>query len=135
MNFQLEVENLDVRYDEYQVLKQISFALESARIGCILGPSGCGKTTVLRAIAGFEPAFGGRILINQVEVSSSHFCMATEKRNIGMIFQDFALFPHLSVADNIRFGLKSWPAREQQGTMSRLQRSPTRSSARAIGQC
>ncbi|MCZ6579604.1 MAG: ABC transporter ATP-binding protein [Gammaproteobacteria bacterium] len=120
MTFQLEVENLDVRYDDYQVLNQISFALESAKIGCILGPSGCGKTTVLRAIAGFEPAFGGRILINQIEVSSSHYCMATERRNIGMIFQDFALFPHLSVADNIGFGLKSWPAKERQGRVQEL---------------
>jgi len=117
---QLEIENLDVRYDGNQVLNRISFSLEPGKIGCILGPSGCGKTTVLRAIAGFEPLFGGRILIDQVEVSSSHYCVAPEKRNIGMIFQDFALFPHLSVADNIRFGLKSWDTKQQEARVQEL---------------
>lgn len=120
MTSQLEVEDLEVRYDDYAVLKAISFTLKPGKIGCILGPSGCGKTTVLRAIAGFEPAFGGRILIDQVEVSSRDYCMATEKRNIGMVFQDFALFPHLSVADNVRFGLKSWPSKEQKERVQEL---------------
>lgn len=110
----LEVENLDASYGDNRVLKKISFSLQPGQIGCMLGPSGCGKTTVLRAIAGFEPAQGGRILIDQVEVSSSQYCLAPEKRNIGMVFQDFALFPHLSVTDNIRFGLNTWPARQQE---------------------
>ena len=114
MTSQLDIEKLDVSYGDNQVLRQISFSLQPGNIGCILGPSGCGKTTVLRAIAGFEPVLGGRILINQVEVSSSYFCVAPEKRDIGMIFQDFALFPHLSVADNIGFGLKSWNSGQQQ---------------------
>lgn len=114
MTSQLDIEKLDVSYGDNQVLRQISFSLQPGNIGCILGPSGCGKTTVLRAIAGFEPVLGGRILINQVEVSSSYFCVAPEKRDIGMIFQDFALFPHLSVADNIGFGLKSWSSGQQQ---------------------
>ena len=114
MTSQLDIEKLDVSYGDNQVLRQISFSLQPGNIGCILGPSGCGKTTVLRAIAGFEPVLGGRILINQVEVSSSIFCIAPEKRDIGMIFQDFALFPHLSVADNIGFGLKTWNVRQQQ---------------------
>ena len=120
MTSQLEIENLDVRYADNQVLNRISFSLEPGKIGCILGPSGCGKTTVLRAIAGFEPLFDGRILIDQVEVSSSHYCVAPEKRNIGMIFQDFALFPHLSVADNIRFGLKSWDTKQQEARVQEL---------------
>ncbi len=120
MTSQLDVEDLEVRYDDYVVLKAISFTLKPGKIGCILGPSGCGKTTVLRAIAGFEPAYGGRILIDRVEVSSRDYCVATEKRNIGMVFQDFALFPHLSVADNVRFGLKSWPSREQKERVQEL---------------
>jgi len=70
---QLDIENLDVSYGDNQVLRQVSFSLQPGNIGCILGPSGCGKTTVLRAIAGFEPILGGRILLNQVEVSSSFF--------------------------------------------------------------
>ena len=120
MTSQLEVENLDVNYDEYQVLRQVSFRLEPGQIGCILGPSGCGKTTVLRAIAGFEPPTAGRILIDQVEVSSYRYCLAPEKRNIGMVFQDFALFPHLSVADNIGFGLKTWREKERQARVQEL---------------
>jgi iron(III) transport system ATP-binding protein len=120
MTSQLEVENLDVSYDEYQVLRQVSFTVEPGKIGCMLGPSGCGKTTVLRAIAGFEPALGGRILIDRVEVSSIHYCLAPEKRNIGMVFQDFALFPNLSVADNIGFGLKSWRNKDQQARVQEL---------------
>ena len=120
MTSQLDIEKLDVSYGDNQVLRQISFSLQPGNIGCILGPSGCGKTTVLRAIAGFEPVLGGRILINQVEVSSSFFCLAPEKRDIGMIFQDFALFPHLSVAGNIGFGLKSWNSGQQQARVREL---------------
>jgi iron(III) transport system ATP-binding protein len=120
MTSQLEVENLDVSYDEYQVLRQVSFTVEPGKIGCMLGPSGCGKTTVLRAIAGFEPALGGRILIDRVEVSSIHYCLAPEKRNIGMVFQDFALFPNLTVAGNIGFGLKSWRNKDQQARVQEL---------------
>jgi len=117
---QLDIENLDLSYGDYQVLNQISFSVSPGNIGCILGPSGCGKTTVLRAIAGFEAILSGRILIDQVEVSSSRYCLPPEKRDIGMIFQDFALFPHLSVADNIRFGLKSWNARKQAARIQEL---------------
>ncbi len=120
MTSQLGVENLDVSYDDYQVLRQVSFALDPGNIGCILGPSGCGKTTVLRAIAGFEPAQDGRILIDQVEVSSSHYCLAPEKRNIGMVFQDFALFPNLSVAGNIAFGLRTWSKKDRRARVQEL---------------
>ena len=120
MTSQLDVEALDVNYDDQHVLQQISFSLEPGEIGCMLGPSGCGKTTVLRAIAGFEPPVNGRILIDHVEVSSSLFCLPTEKRNIGMVFQDYALFPHLSVADNIRFGLRDWKPKQQQARINEL---------------
>ena len=114
MTSQLDVENLDAGYDDLQVLNQVSFKLEPGEIGCILGPSGCGKSTVLRTIAGFEAAWSGRILIDNVEVSTSGYSLAPERRNIGMVFQDFALFPHLSVEDNVRFGLHRLGRREQQ---------------------
>jgi iron(III) transport system ATP-binding protein len=113
MTSQLDIQNLDVSYGKNQVVKEISFSLKPGDIGCLLGPSGCGKTTVLRAIVGFEPVDGGLILIDQVEVSGKAGCMPPEKRNIGMVFQDFALFPHLTVADNIRFGLRQWKPKEQ----------------------
>ena len=114
MTSQLEVEKLDAGYEDLQVLNQVSFTLQPGEIGCMLGPSGCGKTTVLRTIAGFEPAWRGRILIDDVEVSSRKIYLPPEKRNIGMVFQDFALFPHLRVEDNLRFGLKGLSRQEQQ---------------------
>ena len=114
MTSHLEVEKLDAGYEDLQVLNQVSFTLQPGEIGCMLGPSGCGKTTVLRAIAGFEPAWRGRILIDDVEVSSRKIYLPPEKRNIGMVFQDFALFPHLRVEDNVRFGLKRLSRQEQQ---------------------
>ncbi|HEY5739008.1 MAG TPA: ABC transporter ATP-binding protein [Gammaproteobacteria bacterium] len=120
MTSQVDVENLDAGYDDLQVLSQVSFALQSGQIGCILGPSGCGKTTVLRVIAGFEAVWSGRIVIDRVEVSSTAGCLAPEKRNVGMVFQDFALFPHLSVEANVRFGLRGMPARQQQARVQEM---------------
>ncbi|MDH3535900.1 MAG: ABC transporter ATP-binding protein [Gammaproteobacteria bacterium] len=114
MTSQLVVENLDAGYDDLQVLSRINFSLMPGQIGCMLGPSGCGKTTVLRVIAGFEPVWQGRILIDSVEVSSQHVFLPPERRKIGMVFQDFALFPHLKVDDNVRFGLTGMSSREQQ---------------------
>ncbi len=106
MTAQLVIENLDCGYDHLRVLNQVSFSLEPGQIGCILGPSGCGKTTVLRAVAGFEPAWRGSIRIDDVEVSSATVNLEPERRNIGMVFQDYALFPHLKVEDNLGFGLR-----------------------------
>ena len=120
MTSQLDVEDLVVSYASHRVLNEISFSLKPGQIGCMLGPSGCGKTTVLRALAGFEPVQHGRILIDRVEVSSRKYCLPPEKRNIGMVFQDFALFPHLSVADNIRFGLKNWSSSSQRSRVQEL---------------
>ena len=120
MTSQLDVEDLVVVYANHRVLNEVSFSLKPGQIGCMLGPSGCGKTTVLRALAGFEPVQHGRILIDRVEVSSRKHCLPPEKRNIGMVFQDFALFPHLSVADNIRFGLKNWSSGSQRSRVQEL---------------
>jgi len=120
MTAQLDVEDLVAGYDDLRVLERISFSLAPGQIGCMLGPSGCGKTTVLRAIAGFEPAWNGRIQIDGVEVSSKGYCLPPEKRNIGMVFQDFALFPHLNVEDNVRFGLKGMGQKAQQARCSEM---------------
>lgn len=114
MSSRVDIEKLDAGYDDLQVLNQVDFSLEPGQIGCILGPSGCGKTTVLRAIAGFEPVWRGRILIDRELVSSETTCLVPEKRNVGMVFQDFALFPHLRVEDNLRFGLRGMDPKDQQ---------------------
>ena len=102
----LQVDQIYVAYDENQVVRKVSFSLEKGEIGCLLGPSGCGKTTILRAIAGFETVTNGSINLCDAIVSDSKFTMPPEKRNIGMVFQDFALFPHLNIADNIAFGIR-----------------------------
>ncbi|MGD9889100.1 MAG: ABC transporter ATP-binding protein [Halothiobacillaceae bacterium] len=101
----LHVEQLACRYSDTPVLEQISFALESGDIACLLGPSGCGKTTALRLIAGFEQPAAGSIRINDTLMSQVSNIIPPEKRHVGMVFQDYALFPHLSIADNIAFGL------------------------------
>jgi iron(III) transport system ATP-binding protein len=103
----LEVENLRHAYDEHEVVRGLSFSLFKGVIGCLLGPSGCGKTTVLRCIAGFEAVQEGAIRLNGRIVSSPGLMLAPEKRHVGMVFQDYALFPHLRVSDNIAFGLRA----------------------------
>ncbi len=101
----LELKHVSQSYDARRVLRDLSFVLNAGDIGCLLGPSGCGKTTVLRAIAGFEPITGGEIVLNGERVSAPNFIVPAEKRRIGMVFQDYALFPHLNVAANVGFGL------------------------------
>ena len=88
-----------------EAVRGLSFSLTRGAIGCLLGPSGCGKTTVLRCIAGFETPRAGRILLNGSVVSSAQTSVPPEKRRIGMVFQEHALFPHLSAARNIAFGI------------------------------
>ena len=101
----LEVEALRHGYNGREVVRGLDFALPRGAIGCLLGPSGCGKTTVLRCIAGFETLRAGSIRMNGTLVSGPGVMLAPEKRRIGMVFQDYALFPHLPVAQNIAFGL------------------------------
>lgn len=102
----LELNEVEQSYGDHKVVERLSFALERGSIGCLLGPSGCGKTTVLRCIAGFERVNHGSILFDDAIVSGPGIHVAAEKRRIGMVFQDYALFPHLTVAQNVAFGLR-----------------------------
>lgn len=102
----LVLEQLAVAYGPHTVVKDISLSLSKGQIGCLVGPSGCGKTTILRAIAGFEPVAAGQISLAQGVVSCVQQHCPPEQRHLGMVFQDFALFPHLTVAENIGFGLQ-----------------------------
>jgi iron(III) transport system ATP-binding protein len=87
-------------------VRDFSLDIAPGEIVCLLGPSGCGKTTLLRMIAGIERLDRGRIAIGDIEVSSASVFMPPEARGVGLMFQDFALFPHLRVIDNVAFGLK-----------------------------
>ncbi|WP_019675282.1 ABC transporter ATP-binding protein [Arsukibacterium perlucidum] len=116
----LVLDKLAVAYGPHVVVKDVSLALAEGQIGCLVGPSGCGKTTLLRAIAGFEPAASGSISLQQQIVSDQQRQLATEQRRVGMVFQDFALFPHLSVADNISFGLQGQSSNQKQAKVKQL---------------
>ncbi len=102
----LELRGLHQCYGDLEVVRGLSLRLARGDIGCLLGPSGCGKTTVLRCIAGFERVTEGEILLNGRCVSRPGYAEPPEKRRIGMVFQDYALFPHLTIAQNIAFGLR-----------------------------
>jgi len=122
MNTQLEVKDVAVAYDGYSVVANINFSLQQGDIGCLLGPSGCGKTSLLRAIAGFEPITNGEIRLRDKTVSLVDNCVSTEKRRVGMVFQDFALFPHLSVEKNVAFGLKHLKKKKREQRVDELLR-------------
>ena len=109
----LTVEGIEQAYGDNCVLSQLSFRIPAGAIGCLLGPSGCGKTTALRCIAGFEPVRAGRILVNGKVLSSPGFTLPPEKRGLGMVFQQYALFPHLDVAANVGFGLRELKGAEK----------------------
>ena len=101
--FAVEIENLNHKIGKKEILKNINFSLNKDSISCILGPSGSGKTSLLKLIAGLERVQSGSIKINSKEVSSKSKHLPTEKRNIGFLFQDYALFPHLTVKQNLEY--------------------------------
>ncbi|MDP6969441.1 MAG: ABC transporter ATP-binding protein [Gammaproteobacteria bacterium] len=110
----LEVTNLTVDYDSTRALTSLDLSLQQGQLLCLLGPSGCGKSTLLRAIAGFQDVAAGRIVLAGQLLSGAGINLAPEHRQIGMVFQDIALFPHLTVRANIAFGLHQWSADDAQ---------------------
>ena len=110
----LMINNLNCFYQDNQVLKSLDLTLDNNEIVCLLGESGCGKTTLLRAVAGLQMALSGCIKINDKTVSHTDINTPPEKRKIGLIFQDYALFPHLNVFDNVAFSLHKLSRKEQQ---------------------
>lgn len=102
----LEVKDLHCGYESHAVIHGVSFHLNRGNFGCLLGPSGCGKTTILRAIAGFEPVASGGVYLEGESLSCPNQFIPPEKRRIGMVFQESTLFPHLTVAGNVGFGLQ-----------------------------
>ncbi len=106
MSNALECQNLYKFFNHIPAVDDLSFVVEQGEFVTLLGPSGCGKTTTLRLIAGFEEPDNGTIKINERVVANGSGYTPPEKRNVGMVFQDYALFPHVNVAENIAFGLK-----------------------------
>lgn len=98
----LRAEKISKKFESLPVLKSVSLEIQQGEIVCLLGPSGCGKTTLLRIIAGLETADSGQILLNGEEITT----VPAHQRDFGLMFQDFALFPHLNVEKNIAFGLQ-----------------------------
>jgi iron(III) transport system ATP-binding protein len=116
----LELHDVVQRYASHTVVDGVSFCVATGGIACLLGPSGCGKTTLLRCIAGFETIAAGEIRIDSARVSDAGSRVAPERRRIGMVFQDYALFPHLTVAANIGFGLSTLAASQARARVEQL---------------
>lgn len=120
MTYQVELNEASIAFGTTEVVHRVSLQLREGDIGCLLGPSGCGKTTLLRAIAGFEPLRHGSIALHGKVVCDTQRMIAPEQRRVGMVFQDFALFPHLTVAENIGFGLRGQTARVKTARIEEL---------------
>jgi iron(III) transport system ATP-binding protein len=102
----LRLEQVVRRYGGAWALRGVSLDMAPGEVVCLLGPSGCGKTTLLRIVSGIEKPTAGRVLINDLEMAGPNRFVPPEERNVGLMFQDFALFPHLRIIDNVAFGLK-----------------------------
>ena len=113
MSLQLEVDDIHCRYDADSVVRGASFRMDRGDLACLLGPSGCGKTTVLRAIAGFQPLTQGSIVLDGSQISRPGYILSPDRRNMGMVFQDNALFPHMTVERNVASGLFRLPGQTQ----------------------
>jgi len=105
----LAFEDIGRAFDGTNALNGVSLDVEPGEVVCLLGPSGCGKTTLLRIAAGIERPDIGRVLLNEVEIVGEGTFVPPERRDIGLMFQDFALFPHLTILQNVAFGLRGMP--------------------------
>ncbi|MCZ4372965.1 ABC transporter ATP-binding protein [Vibrio diazotrophicus] len=120
MSCALSIQDLTCQYDTQTVLESLSLEVDKGEIVCLLGASGCGKTTLLKAIAGLLPLTSGHMSLNCVTIDDGANWLAPEKRNIGMIFQDYALFPHLTVEENVGFGLRTLSAAERNSKVQEM---------------
>lgn len=120
MTFALELNAVAVAYGGRPVLEDVTLELPEGGVACLLGPSGCGKTSLLRAVAGFETLSGGEIRLAGTVVANRQTHLPAEERRVGMVFQDYALFPHLTVAENVRFGLSRWSSADAAARVQQL---------------
>ncbi len=108
----IEVKNISHKYDDGLVLEDVNLTVGEGEVVCLLGPSGCGKSTLLRVIAGLETPVSGEVLVNGEKMTGQGTFIPPEKRNIGMVFQAPALFPHMTVLKNVIFGIRGKKSRE-----------------------
>lgn len=120
MSCALSIKNLTCKYESQTVLESLSLEVAHGEIVCLLGASGCGKTTLLKAVAGLLPLSSGVMNLNCQTIDDGHNWLPPEKRNIGMIFQDYALFPHLTVSENVAFGLRGLSDAEKRDKVSEM---------------
>lgn len=106
-------------YGALAAVSDVTFEVEPGELMCLLGNSGCGKTTLLRIAAGIERQDDGRVLLNGIEIAGDRTFVPPEQRGIGLVFQDFALFPHLNIRNNVGFGLKNLPRGEAKTAIDR----------------
>jgi len=117
----LKITNIRAAYgNAAPVVEDVSFSLREGELACLLGPSGCGKTTILCAISGFQDLQAGSIELAGQVISSEENSIAPEQRNVGMVFQDHALFPHLNIAENVAFGLSKVARKERGARVDKL---------------
>jgi iron(III) transport system ATP-binding protein len=120
---QIAFEDVSFFIGDKPILQNISFSLSPGEITCLLGPSGCGKTSILRLAAGIVQPNSGRILLDGKEISGPNRYVPPEKRGVGLMFQDYALFPHMTILENVAYGLTALDKIEAHKTANRaLQR-------------
>jgi len=116
----LTLESVTTTFDGDPAIEDLSISVQDGELLTILGPSGCGKTTALRTIAGLETPASGRIRVGGTTVAGPDTFLPPEQRAVGIVFQDFALFSHMTVAENVAFGIEDWPEAEQADRVTEL---------------
>ncbi len=130
---ELVLEAVSHAFGDLVAVDEVSLRVEEGELVCLLGPSGCGKSTTLRLAAGLEALQRGRVTIDGREVASATVSVAPEERGVGLVFQDYALFPHLNVVDNVAFGIVDLPAPRRRATaLEMLERVGMAASAEAF---
>ncbi|MBZ4684141.1 MAG: iron(III) transport system ATP-binding protein [Fusobacteriaceae bacterium] len=116
----IKLENINFKYDKKTILENINFSVKKGEVLAILGESGSGKSTILRIISGLETPQTGKIIIDNHTILDKNINYPPEKRNLGMVFQDYALFPHLNIEKNITFGISHFDKKKKEDILNKM---------------